>query len=135
MSDTFNMTSLVVPESPAKVVRKDDTPSMGISVINVPLPSNPSPVDMIRPDAFIIPATSRGALGEPKPMPTLPLSITIIRSKLFVRNTRLLVSDSNIELVDVKSKSILLLLRVIIIILCIYKKKYNLTTATDGLRR
>ena len=93
------MTSLVVPESPAKVVRRVVTPSIGISVISVPLPWNPSPVDTIRPDALIFPATSRGTLGEPKPIPILPLSITIIRSKLFVRNTRLLVSDNKIELV------------------------------------
>ena len=104
-------------------MRSVATPSIGISVINVPLPSNPSPVDTIRPDALIFPATSRGTLGNPTPIPTFPLSITVIRSNVFVRNTRLLVSDNNIELLDLRSKSILLLFRVIIIILCIYKKK------------
>ena len=126
------MTSLVVPESPDKTVRSVETPSIGISVISVPLPSKPSPVDTIRPDALIFPATSRGTLGNPNPIPTFPLSITIIRLNVFVRNTRLLVSDNTIELLENKSKSILLLFNVIIISLLYYVYIKKSPTDTYG---
>ena len=87
-----------------------------------PRPANPAPVDVIIPDDLIAPMTSRGVDGFSNPIPILPVSIIVILFNPLVLKTRLLF-DNNIELLESKSKSILLLYIVIIIIKCIYKKK------------
>ena len=119
---TFTTTLAVFPERLCKVIPRLLTASIGMLYNLKPLPSNPSPDDVIKPVELTLPATCRGAIGKSVPIPTLPSLVIVILFSVFVLKTRLLL-DNNMELLESISKSILLLFRVIIIILCIYKKK------------
>ena len=80
MLSIFITTLPTLPVNPFNVGSKFKTPVIGISVNSMPFPLNPAPVDMIVPLDFILPETSRGAVGFPTPTPILPLLIIVIRS-------------------------------------------------------
>ena len=118
----FEVVFDVSPRNNASVGISCGIPSKGIFVRLSPRPENPAPVEVIIPDDLIVPITSRAAAGFSNPIPIFPVSIIVILFNPLVLKTRLLF-DNNIELLESKSKSILLLYIVIIIIKCIYKKK------------